>query len=151
MSIEIYPPTQRLLELPDQHGALLAEFDFFAEYQTLRVRWHGHLTATSIVQGTQAGMALRHNGVAPCRILNDKTRTSGDWSEALPWLQYDWLPLAATNGLQAIAFLPSQDASSQTGDRELMTAMRQQVQLGIFHSEAQAWQWLARRGRPALF
>lgn len=142
----VYSPGQRLLDLPDAHGSLLAEFDFFPDQRLLYVRWHGHLTAETVIEGVQAGARLRHNGAAPLLLLNDKSQTSGDWSDALPWLQYEWLPLAATSGLKAVAYAYSPDPTSQASSWEFIKAVRLLVPLGLFTSAAPAWKWLLRRG-----
>ncbi|RZK19902.1 MAG: hypothetical protein EOO56_13405 [Hymenobacter sp.] len=142
----LYPPAHRLLDLHDAHGALLAEFDFIPETRTLYVRWHGHLTAAAVIEGTQAAMQLRHQGEAPHLLLNDKSLTSGDWSDALPWLHYDWLPEAAAGGLKAVAYVRSPDPASQTGTREFIDAVRLLLPLGVFPAATPAWKWLQRRG-----
>lgn len=141
----LYPPAQRLLDLHDAHGALLAEFDFSPELRLLCIYWHGHLTAASVIEGTQAGMRLRHQGDAPHLLLNDKSLTSGDWSEALPWLQYEWLPEAVAAGLKAVGYVRSPDPASQTGTQEFIEAVRLQVPLGLFHTAGPASKWLRRR------
>ncbi|RYY14923.1 MAG: hypothetical protein EOO36_13430 [Cytophagaceae bacterium] len=143
---DLYPPTQRLLDLHDTHGALLAEFDTVPAARLLYVRWHGHLTAGTVIQGTQAAMQLRHADSAPLLLLNDKSLTSGDWSDALPWLNYEWLPGAVAAGLKAVAYVRSPDPTSQTGTQEFINAVRLQLPLGIFHAAAPAFKWLNRRG-----
>ena len=145
MPTELYLPAQRLLDLHDANGALLAEFDFFPEHQLLYVRWHGHLTAASVIEGSQAGAELRHNGAAPRLLLNDKSQTTGDWSDALPWLQYEWLPQASAGGMQALAYVPSPDPTSQAVSREFARAARLLLALGIFTQAEAAWRWLKRQ------
>ncbi|RZK32676.1 MAG: hypothetical protein EOO57_14725 [Hymenobacter sp.] len=143
---DLYLPTHRLHDLYDAHGALLAEFDFFPEPKLLYVRWHGHLTAAAVIEGTQAAMRLRHAGEAPRLLLNDKSLTSGDWSEALPWLQYEWLPEVAKAGLLAVGYVYSPDPTSQNGSQDFIKAVRLVLPLSVFHAAAPAWKWLLRRG-----
>nr|GFD59406.1 hypothetical protein [Tanacetum cinerariifolium] len=54
---------------------------------------------------TKAAIALRPNGTAPRRLLSDESQASGDWTDAMPWMQYDWMPGAVQHGLQAMAFV----------------------------------------------
>ena len=146
MPVQLYPPAQRLLSLPDVHGALLAEFDFFAEQQVLWVRWHGHLTGAAVVRGAQAAQRLRHEGRAPQRILNDNSHATGDWSEALPWVQYEWLPEAVASGLRAMAYVLSPDPVSQPNSHEFAQAVRRLIPLSIFRHPGPGWRWLGRHG-----
>lgn len=143
MQTDLCTPAQRLLSLPDVHGALLAEFDYFAAQRLLYVRWHGHLTASSVVHGAQAGLAL-HPAQSPRLILNDKSRTTGSWDEALPWFHYDWLPQVVEGGLQALAYVLSPDPHAQPVAQEFREVARQQLAMGLFRDPAKAWQWLLR-------
>ena len=137
---------QHLPDFFDAHGALLAEFDFYPDQQLMHVRWHGHLTAAAVVAGTRAGIALRQHGAAPRRLLDDKSLASGDWTEALPWLQYEWLPLALAAGLSAVAYVLSPDPTTKTSTLSFTEAVRPLVPLGIFQEAGDAHHWLRRHG-----
>ncbi|WP_460581863.1 hypothetical protein [Hymenobacter arcticus] len=70
----VLPPVAsatRLLRLPDAHGALLADFDFYPEHDLLHISWHGHLTAEAVVRGAKAGMLLFASGMLPRRLLSN--------------------------------------------------------------------------------
>jgi hypothetical protein len=136
---------QRLLTLPDAHGALLAEFDFFPEHEILWVHWHGHLTPAAVVAATEAAIELRPNGTAPRRLLSDESQASGDWSEAMPWMQYEWLPNAARQGLKAMAFVMSPDPASTSGDSGFIADGQRLMAIGVFRNTLSAWQWLLRQ------
>ena len=141
---ESYTDAQHLLSVADSYGELLVEFDYYADQQVLYARWHGHLTAESVVRGTQAGQQLHAS--SPVRfILNDKSGASGNWEEAMPWLHYEWLPQVAASGLQALAYVLSPDPSAQPAAQEFLTLVRQQLAVGLFRSPAAAWRWLGRR------
>ena len=94
------PPTQRLT-LDDAQGALLAEYLFFPADELLYVRWHGHLTGAEIIRGVEHGSKW-HEQLVYSLVLNDKSDTGGDWSDALPWLEYEWLPKAVAAGVRAM-------------------------------------------------
>ena len=63
------------------------------------------------------------------RILNDKRDTGGDWSEALPWLQYEWLPQAVASGVRAMAYLFSPDLEAQLVSHEFVAAVQEHIQI----------------------
>ena len=140
--------TTQLLSLPDQHGALLADYDFYPHLDLLHVRWHGHLTADSLVSGTKAGMRLFEGRSLPQRILSDHSLVSGEWGEALAWLHYEWLPAATYRGLGALAHVLSRDPASRftryPGTPEFMAAL-QQLRSRPFRHVGPAWQWLTHR------
>jgi hypothetical protein len=146
MRTETTAPTEHLLDLPDAHGALLVDFDFFPSQEVLRVCWHGNLTPTNVIEGTQAGTSLRRDGQAPRLLLIDASLAAGDWREAMPWLRYEWLPQAVANGLQAIAYVHSPAPTSTFSSHEFVASMRQLIPLGVFNSSMGAWRWLVRRG-----
>ena len=130
-----------LATLADGYGAPLAEYYLFPESALLYIRWHGQLTAAAVIRGAMAAVELlkRH---PYGRVLNDKRDTGGDWSEALPWLQYEWRPQAVTAGIRAIAYLLSPDLSAQFVSREFGEAMKSQIQVALFTSETRARRWL---------
>lgn len=136
------PAAQRLLALPNAHGALLAKFDYFAAHDTLWVCWHGHLTPAAVVEATSIAIELRPQDTAPRRLLSDESQASSDWSEAVPWMQYEWLPDAARQGLRAMAFVASANPAGTTGDPEFLADARRLMVAGVFRDALSAWHWL---------
>jgi hypothetical protein len=134
------PPTQ-LLALNDRHGAALAEYFYHPENELLLVRWHGHLTGTEIIRGVQQSAQWR-NQLSISLILNDKSDTSGDWSDALPWLQYEWLPLAVAAGLKALAYVFSPDRDNQFASHKFVAAVRPHIPIELFETTEVALAWL---------
>lgn len=143
-----HPQAVHLLSLPDAHGALLTDFDFYPTLDLLHMRWHGHLTAEAIVRGAKAGMELFAGRALPTRLLTNHLAVTGEWSEALPWLQYDWLPTAHARGLGRVAHVLAHNTASQLvnyhGGPEFIHALTQVLRAQSFRHEAPAWQWLTR-------
>lgn len=140
---------QRLLVLPDRHRALLAEYDYFLHYDLLHVRWHGHLTAAALVEGTQAGMALFSGRPLPRRLLSDNSQTSGEWEDAIPWLHYEWLPQASSQGLQLLAHVLQPDSEAPlekaAGGADFWEVLSSRLRVRSFRGQAAAWQWATTR------
>ena len=133
--------TQPVLMLNDSYGAPLAEFYYLPQGQVLYIHWHGNLTAAEVIRGVTEGMKLM--ATYPfTRVLNDKRETSGDWREALPWLEYEWLPLAVAGDIRAIAYLLSPDLESQIVSQEFMDDIGRQVHTALFMHEEPARRWL---------
>ncbi|MBO2009349.1 STAS/SEC14 domain-containing protein [Hymenobacter negativus] len=133
-----------LTTLSDSYGAPLAEYYFLPTNAILYIRWHGHLTAAAIIRGVTA--AMQQIEEHPFRhVLNDKRDTGGDWSEALPWLQYEWRPLAVAAGIRAIAYILSPDFNAQLVSSEFVEAMYGQINVSLFVSETEAIRWLQKQ------
>ena len=130
-----------LLSLSDSYGAPLAEYFLLPDSAELYVRWHGQLTAAEVIRGVQAASQWRSQYSFE-RILNDKRDTGGDWSEALPWLQYEWLPLAVAAGIRAIAYILSPDLEAQIVSQEFVEAVGSRLNVALFTTEAEAQSWL---------
>ena len=133
--------TKPVLTLNDRYGASLAEFYYLPQSQVLYIKWHGNLTADEVIRAVSAGTKLLATHPFT-RVLNDKRATSGDWSEALPWLEYEWLPLAVAEGVRAIAYLLSPDLESQIVSQEFMNNIGRQVHTALFMHEEPARLWL---------
>lgn len=148
--LSLAPPPVRLLGLRDPHGAPLADFDWYPTLALLEIGWHGHLTATSLVLAIQAGSDLVEfaGPNLPRRLLTNHSRASGSWEEALPWLQYDWLPSARARGLRMLAHVISPDPASrltQPDHLDFVETMQQTLRVQSFHHYPPAWHWLTRR------
>ena len=128
-----------LLTLPDRYGVPLSDYYFCAEHALLYVRWHGQLTAAEVIRGVQVGAQWRGQYVFK-RVLNDKRDAGGDWSDALPWLQYEWLPQAT--GIRAMAYVLSPDLDGRTVSQEFMVAAQEYMRVALFTDEDEALAWL---------
>ncbi|GAB3658598.1 hypothetical protein GCM10027594_29910 [Hymenobacter agri] len=133
--------TKPVLALDDRFGAPLAEFYYLPQGQVLYIRWHGNLTANEVIRAVTEGSKLLATHPFT-RVLNDKRETSGDWSEALPWLEYEWLPLALAGGIRAIAYLLSPDLESQIVSQEFMDDIGRHMHTALFLHEEPARLWL---------
>lgn len=145
------PPTQ-LLSLLDEHGASLAEYLYYPADELLVVRWHGQLTGDAIVRGVEHGAAWRDQ-LHYSLILNDKSDTGGDWSDALPWLQYEWLPVALEAGVRAMAYVFSPDTENRFASQDFVTALRPHMAIELFEDLNTALAWLLSHkanGSPAV-
>ena len=134
------PPTQ-VLSLQDKLGADLVEYFFYPEDELMDVHWHGHLTGDAIVRGVEQGGKWREQ-FSYAYVLNDKSDTSGDWSDALPWLEYEWLPQAVKVGVQAMAYVFSPDRDNQFASQELVEALRPHMAIALFEDRNLALEWL---------
>ncbi|MDU0371765.1 STAS/SEC14 domain-containing protein [Hymenobacter endophyticus] len=133
--------------LPDANGAVLVELQYAAPQKVLYVRWFGNLTSREVTLVAQE--ALKLQGQYPFTLLlNDKTNATGDWVEAMDWLEYEWLPRAMEGGLRSIAYVFSPDMHNQLASMEFFERVRQYIPIQMFQDVPAAWQWLRRQGLP---
>jgi hypothetical protein len=142
-------PTQpRLLAtVYDVHGQLLAEFWHYQAEQVLYARWFGNLTAPEVIRGAKQAAELQSWLHSPL-ILNDKHHASGDWSEAITWLEYEWLPQALDDGLHALAYVFASDVSNQIVSLEFAKRLKPYLPVRLFYDVPKAWSWLRRQSLP---
>jgi hypothetical protein len=114
---------------------------YYPADKLLYVRWHGHLTGAEVVRGVQQGGQWRDQ-LDYSYILNHKSDTGGDWSEALPWLQYEWLPLAVSAGVKAMAYVFSPDRENQFATQTFVAALRPHMAIELFENMDVALAWL---------
>ena len=133
--------TLPFLVVPDASGDPLAEFSYYPADDIMYVRWFGHLTAEEVIRVSKADMAQRTT-LPYRRVLNDKSQTTGDWQEALPWLQYEWLPDAARSGVEAMSYVVSADVAQQLASRQFVAQVRHLLAVEMFHDLTEAHRWL---------
>ncbi|GAA4371002.1 hypothetical protein GCM10023185_46040 [Hymenobacter saemangeumensis] len=133
-----------LLTLPDAHGAPLAEYLHYPADELLHVRWHGQLTSTEVIRVVQHGGQWRQQ-LTYTRLLNDKRDAGGDWSEALPWLQYEWLPQALAVGIKALAYVLSPRHENGLATQQFVQAVRPHLAIELFDDLDEAVAWLRRQ------
>lgn len=134
-------PFTQLLRLDDAHRATLAEYFFYPDDELLYVRWHGHLTGPEVIRGAQQGAQWRGQ-LHYSRILNDTRDSSGDWTDALPWLTYEWLPQALEGGVQALAYVFSPVHENLFASRQFVAALRPHLAIRAFENLDAAVAWL---------
>ncbi|UOR05813.1 hypothetical protein MUN82_01645 [Hymenobacter aerilatus] len=127
----------------DALGQLIATAYYHTQGELLCVVWTGHITNVEVLQVAEAFLQLQ--ALRPIRRLyNDKTTTTGDWAEAMPWLEFEWLPKAIHQGLQAIAYVLSPDISNQLISRRFADRVRPQLPIRLFfdYDKEAALGWL---------
>jgi hypothetical protein len=139
------PPDSSVLRLPRAHGGLLAEFFYDPPHELLTITWHGYLGAEDVAQVAEAELRLQKT-MRCTRLLNNKLDASGDWSEVLPLLEYEWLPSALALHLRAMAYVVSPDATSRIMSERFVLAVRPRLAIELFDTEASAWDWLRAQG-----
>ncbi|WP_375434741.1 hypothetical protein [uncultured Hymenobacter sp.] len=135
------PDAQDMGLVLDVHGAPLLQQFYYPTEQLLYVQWFGNLTAESVVTGARAALQTQEKLRFPL-LLNDKHDATGDWSEALEWLEFEWLPQAHTLGLRAFAYVFAPDLSNQLASLDFVARSSQLLSIQVFYDTATARTWL---------
>lgn len=134
-------PIVPVATLADKFGEPLVDISYVAADALLFLRWRGHVTADEIVRVAREGRKYRAR-YAYRRILNDKRAASGDWSEALPWMQFEWAPRAVAFGIRAMADIVSPQIGYVPVNEAFAQAVRGQLPVAVFTDEAEALRWI---------
>ena len=135
------PGVQVLGLLRDEHGASLLRQLYYPPEHLLWVQWFGNLTPESVIAGAKAVLTTQQK-LRPLLLLNDKSVATGDWSEAMDWVEFEWLPLAQQYDLRAFAYVFSPDMNNQLAALEFLTRVRQQLPIQLFYDLDTAQSWL---------
>ncbi|QJX47683.1 hypothetical protein HMJ29_12325 [Hymenobacter taeanensis] len=125
----------------DEHGTRLAELYYAAAQELLQVQWFGNITSREVVFVAQQFLEAQHR-MSVSLLLNDKTNATGDWAECMEWLEFDWLPQALSNGLRAVAYVFSPDASSHYASRKFSERVASYLPIKLFFDVPSAYKWL---------
>lgn len=143
LKAEQAPPAapQDLGLLRDAHGAPLVRMLYCPATAMLHTEWFGNLTSETVIKGVKAGLPLQKQLQCPL-LLNDKSAATGDWTEAMSWLEYEWLPQAQNNGLRAFAYVFAPDMHNQMSALEFFARASQHLPVQLFYDKNLARQWL---------
>ena len=93
-------------------GATILRYEFESNNQVLHVEWQHGPVVDDVKLGFQTvAHLLVENKCA--FVLSDSKYSVGDWSELIPWVRYEFLPLVISNGLRYLVdVLPIDPANS---------------------------------------
>lgn len=128
----------------DAHGQPIASFRVYPEQQMLYIRWTGNITGPEVIRVATAAGPIQAQYRCPL-LLNDKTDSTGEWSEALAWLEYEWLPAALQGGMRAFAYVFSPDMQNQIISIEFAERVGKQLPIQLFYDLDTALEWLRRQ------
>lgn len=108
----------------------------------LVARWHGYRTPELVRLGAEALLETLRK--VPARgIFCDSSAVMGDWQDLLPWVEFEFLPTVTASGIQALAFLPSDETAHWLCIQMLSHLASTILPAQIHTSESAARAWLA--------
>lgn len=122
-------------------GQLLVSVSIEENGRLLVGRWHGHCTAEMVQYGMLRMLPTleRYRCVA---VLSDGSAASGDWSELLPWMQYELLPRVVRAGVRFAANVRGENPASRLAHQEYAHRAGRYLGMRLFDDTATARAWL---------
>ena len=142
-----FPLLEPIGTVPDTNGNPLVDLLHSPGQHVLCARWYGNLTGREVTRVAQEYLRVEATLHYPL-LLNDKSQATGDWSEAMDWLEYEWLPQATESGLRAVAYVFSPDMHNQLASLAFFERVRQHLPIQLFYDVPAAWQWLRTQPQP---
>lgn len=136
-------PFVLLEKVTDGHGLPLANYYHCLPDGLLYVRWFGHLTGDAVVAGFRKSLFWQRR-LAPHALLLDRSRTSGEWDEALPWIQFEWLPETVGLGLQIVYCVHLPNAFDEQSCQAFIDSVSTALPVEVFGSSHEALAHLCR-------
>ncbi|KAA9333355.1 hypothetical protein F0P96_10320 [Hymenobacter busanensis] len=129
----------------DSFGAVVAEYTFFPRPQVLYVRWQGHVTSDELVRAAYTGLEINQQW-QPRGLFHDLRASSGEWGEAGPWLEHEWVPgiHAQCPQLRRLAVLLDSAVSLPYTNTQVLTQLDRHFDFQVFYSLLAAWRWINR-------
>lgn len=140
------PPLIHLDSLTDSNGKPLADFKHSPELGLLYVQWFGNLTGPDVIKGARHHLDIQATLHYPL-LLNDKCLATGDWSEAMEWLEYEWVPESIRMGLRTMAYVFSPDMHNQLASFDFFERMQQHLHIQLFYNTPAALLWLRKQSQ----
>lgn len=127
-------------DLPDADGSQCI-LTFEEREGWLRATWRGHVDSLEALRGAEH--YLRNAVPFRCPyLLNDNLELRGPWFDSVDWLQQAWLPHAQRIGLRYIAHVVQANTKADVLTLSFPEPVVGTVEFQIFHTVAEAEEWL---------
>ncbi|MBC6988455.1 hypothetical protein [Hymenobacter sp. BT491] len=126
----------------DEHGQLIAVLRYYPADYLLHVLWKGNLTGNEVIRVAETAIPLQQQFPFQL-VLDDKTEATGDWSDAFPFIEFEWLPQAMQQGLRAFAYVFSPEYHDQLTSFDFLESLTSHnLAVETFYNIDTAWEWL---------
>ncbi|WP_192823353.1 hypothetical protein [Rufibacter sp. LB8] len=104
--------------------------------------WYGYASQQDLKNACSAGLEiLEKTGCA--YKLNDNSQLTGPWSDAVEWLEKEWLPKAMAAGLRYLAHVANPHSYGEVaGEVMKFSKIGQNLEYCMFYTKKEALTWL---------
>ncbi len=129
-------------EIVSATGAIILRYEFESDNQVLHVEWRHGPVVDDVKLGFLTVARLLAENRCPF-VLSDSKYSVGDWSELIPWVRYEFLPLVISSGVRYLVDVLPIDPANSFSVHSWHEQTRGVLQHKIFTSLASARAWIA--------
>ncbi|MBA9076759.1 hypothetical protein [Rufibacter quisquiliarum] len=104
--------------------------------------WYGYASQQDLKNACGLGLEVLEKSTCAYK-LNDNSQLSGPWSDAVGWLEKEWLPRAMQAGLRYLAHVANRHSYGEVAGEVLrISQIGEQLEYCMFYSREEALAWL---------
>ena len=112
------------------------------EQNIIDTLWYGYASKNDLKKACSVGLELLEEVKCPYK-LNDNSQFTGPWSDAITWLEEEWLPRAMKAGVKYLAHVASSNSFGEhAGEVMQISKIGQNLEVCIFDNRDKALEWL---------
>ncbi len=116
---------------------------YYCEDNFLHIDWQGYISVEQVKEGCE--LIVEAVQSKQCyQAINDNRKVKGSWTQAIKWLEQDYMPRLVKFGVQKVAFLYSPHQSARYSVDRLLE-VNDQYQAQTFEEFDEASDWLIGR------
>lgn len=130
------------------HGLPVLRYELENGGSVLHVEWQAGPPLEDVKLGFQALIELLRVHRCPI-ILSDSNGGSGDWSDLIPWVRYEFLPPAIACGVRCLADVLPLDPANSFSVYQWREQTKGLLIHGVFNNLKTAREWIVNELRPS--
>ena len=131
-----------LKEIKNAFGRTFYRIEYREELNVIEAQWYGFATVQDLKHAVNAGLEVHEKNNCPFR-LNDNTDFSGPWTDAVSWLEHEWLPRAYKAGIRYLAHVARASSfGEEAGEALLSSRIGSSIEVRLFTDKEAAMNWL---------
>jgi hypothetical protein len=122
-------------------GRAICEMSYDEKENWIYAKWEGFANLEAIKSWGESYIKLLIETGCP-NFLNDDSKSTGPWTNALEWIQSYLIPNAIENGVRYYAHVVSESAFAALSSQELNSRIADILEIGSFNNVEDAKKWL---------
>ena len=122
-------------------GRAICEMSYDAGENWIYAKWEGFANLDAIKSWGESYINMLDETKCPY-FLNDDSKSTGPWTNALEWIQSYLIPNAIEGGVRYYAHVVSESAFAALSAQELNSRIADILEIGSFNNIEDAKKWL---------
>ncbi|MFD2513261.1 hypothetical protein ACFSRY_05240 [Pontibacter locisalis] len=129
-------------EIKNTFGRTFYKIQYHEDLNVVDAVWYSSASKQDLKQAVAAGLEVHEGTRCPYR-LNDNTDFSSPWTDAVAWLEEDWLPRAYKAGIRFLAHVARPDSFGEAAGEALVKGkIGSVIEVQYFSNRQDALEWL---------